>query len=139
MSREIIPIKIRESKNEMISNKVELVDVSVDVIQERDVSKDKKGGRYRQLVNEKGTKSKGEDGNIGVAIAVAMLIFVIGVGVYEDRDKLFTTNSNVPTNVIQENNLPSEMNTETSELANDEVSVDVIPVDVISGSEESNE
>lgn len=133
----IIPIKVHDPKYE-VSNKKEVVDVEVDILQEKEAPKVSNGGKYRQLVIEKKTKTKDEDGNLGVAIAVAMLIFVIGVGVYEDRDKIFGPNQDVQTNIIQENDFPTDLNSETTEL-DDEVSIDVIPVDRISGTEDSGE
>ncbi len=147
--REVIPVKVLEQKQEMVPLRSKQVDVEVDIQQEE--PKTWKGGQYRQLMNEKNQKKQKkpknpmEDGNLGVAIAVAMLVFVIGVGVYEDRDKLFGSSGDVPTNVIQEQeeneesvpNSPDEgveeaLSTEVSATEADE---DVIPMDVISGTE----
>lgn len=133
MRKEMIPIKVRELKNDKELIKPREVDVEVDILQIQEPEPVKKRGKYRQLVNDKKRKSVVEDGNIGVAIAVAMLIFVIGVGVYEDRDKIFGTNNSVPTNVIEQK---EDIEVESTE--DEEVSLDVIPVDVISGTEESD-
>lgn len=147
--REVIPVKVLEQKQEMVPLRSKQVDVEVDIQQEE--PKTWKGGQYRQLMNEKNQKKQKkpknpmEDGNLGVAIAVAMLVFVIGVGVYEDRDKLFGSSGDVPTNVIQEQeeneesvpNSPDEGVEEalSTEVSATEAEEDVIPMDVISGTE----
>lgn len=145
--REAIPIKVMEPKREIAPLRSRQVDVEVDIQQEEETPKRWQGGRYRQLMNEKKPKKTAEDGNLGVAIAVAMLVFVIGVGVYEDRDKIFGTSDSVPTNMIQEQTdtqASVEPNKESeSELLDTEVSdagtdADVIPVDVIPGTEQPN-
>ena len=145
-SREIIPIKVRESRREELPKKKDEmeVDVAVDILSDVEVPKYNKGGRYRQLINEKKKQLIKEEGNIGVAIAVAMLIFVIGVGVYEDRDKIFGTNNSVPTNMLQEkeSQVETEIDKDSTEAMQEEVDAetaeDVIPVEVISGTEESD-
>lgn len=45
-----------------------------------------RGGRYRQLLQERSKSTEGS--NAGLAIAVAMLLFVLIVGVYESRDTM---------------------------------------------------
>ena len=133
-TRERIPIKIRESKQRMDREVEPQVDVEVDILPKEEVLERKLGGTYRRLMNEKKKHISAEDGNIGVAIAVAMLIFVIGVGVYEDRDKILGVNNSVPANVIEETEV-EELETETESV---ESAADIIPVDVISGTEDSN-
>lgn len=151
--RETIPIKVIEPKQELVPLRSRQVDVEVDIQQQEDGPKRWQGGRYRQLVNEKKTKKTPEDGNLGIAIAVAMLIFVIGVGVYEDRDKIFGTSDSIPTNLTQEQGQTdtqtlaepdmdkeeeasdTTINTEVSDAETDS---DVIPVDVIPGTEQTN-
>lgn len=44
-------------------------------------------GRYRQMLQQK-TKPA-ESGNAGLAIAVAMLVFIVGVSAYENRESIF--------------------------------------------------
>ena len=42
-----------------------------------------------------------DEGNLGIAIAVAMLIFVIGIGFFENGD-LFARSDSVETNLLNE-------------------------------------
>lgn len=153
--REIIPVKVLETKREKLyaqSNQKSQVDVEVDIQQEEE-KKSWQGGRYRQLMNEKKPKKSNDDGNVGIAIAVAMLVFVIGVGIYEDRDKIFGTPNAVETNLLQEQkendaqisaegnggvqleNQNTQSEAEDTEVADVENADDVIPVDVIPGTE----
>lgn len=127
-TRELIPIKIRETTQREETNLEHQVGVEVDILPKEEAGERKRGGSYRQLINEKKQKVPTDEGNIGVAIAVAMLVFVIGVGLYEDRDKILGTNKSLPANVVQEEN--------TEEIET-EAAVDIIPVDVISGTEDS--
>lgn len=143
--REVIPIKVLEPEEESASMRNRSVEVEVD-IQQEERARNNKGGRYRQLMHEKKRKKPSEDGSIGIAIAVAMLIFVIGVGVYEDRDNIFGPSGSIPANLTQEQD---KMDTQTSadgdkenesektdtELSDVETDADVIPVDVIPGTE----
>lgn len=152
--KEIIPVKVLEAKREKSHvQRVQesQVDVEVDIQQEEE-RRNFQGGRYRQLINEKKKKKPTDDGNLGIAIAVAMLVFVIGVGVYEDKDKIFGTSNSVETNVLQEQQENSaqasaeyngntqsedrdsqfEENTEVADVNNAD---DVIPVDIIPGTE----
>ena len=137
--KEMIPVKVIDfNKEEVSENKG--IDVEVDIEQEEMLPKGR-GGRYRQLMNEGKNKTfTGIDENFGVALAVAMLVFVIGVGIYEDRDKIFG-NGSVETNVMQEQEstqtdaMPegTEAGTEVTDAEGEK---DVIPVDVIPGSEQ---
>ncbi|MBQ6843658.1 MAG: hypothetical protein IJO60_03360 [Agathobacter sp.] len=149
--REPIPIKVLEQKQEYLSQKRTQVDVEVDIQQEEEETKNWKGGRYRQLMltNEKKPHKSADDGNLGIAIAVAMLIFVIGVGVYEDRDNLFGPSNSVPTNVMQEQNQSDtqvmmeldeeDVNVNGEEETDVSADAEVIPMDVISGTEQTDE
>lgn len=104
LKKEIIPVKVLEQKREKINfRKLQesQVDVELDIQQEKE-KKNWQGGRYRQLINEKKKKKLTDDGNLGIAIAVAMLVFVIGVGVYEDRNSIFGTSNSIETNAPQE-------------------------------------
>lgn len=143
--REVIPIKVLEPEEESASMRNRSVEVEVD-IQQEERARNNKGGRYRQLMHEKKRKKPSEDGSMGIAIAVAMLIFVIGVGIYEDRDNIFGPSGSIPANLTQEQD---KMDTQTSadgdkenesektdtELSDVETDADVIPVDVIPGTE----
>lgn len=136
---ERIPIKVVEQRNEYLPQKMKTVEVEVD-IQQKEIEKAWEGGRYRQLINEKKQVSQKEDGNIGIAIAVAMLVFVIGVGIYEDRDKLLGSSDSVPTNASQQmEDVLTNRDVEGEEVSGTEVdvetAVDTIPVDVIPGTE----
>ena len=53
------------------------------------------GGRYRQMMKQKEQPS--ESGNGGLAIAVAMLVFLIVVGAYENRDAILGSQEAVST------------------------------------------
>ena len=123
VQKEPIPIKVMQPRQEMMPRCDRQVDVEVDIQQEEKISKKQKGGRYRQIITEKKQKKPLEEGNLGIAIAAAMLIFVIGVGMYEDRDKLLGPSDSVPTNAMQEQNpvdaqnpadVESENNAETN-------------------------
>lgn len=142
--KEIIPVKVLEPKREKMYTQNTRVDVEVDIQQEEE-QKSRQGGRYRQLMHEKKTKKPTDDGNMGIAIAVAMLAFVIGVGIYEDRDKIFSVPNAAEANVIQEqqenddgqsDGKDTQSEVEDTEVVDAENVDDTIPVDVISGSEQ---
>ncbi len=142
--RDLIPIKIMEGEGATFEPKRREINVAVDIQQEDDLSKEWRGGRYRELINNhpKKIEKQKDDGTIGIAIAVAMLVFVIGIGVYEDRDTLFGTSDSIPTNIIQEQNedkdkIEDDLETENSETETQNVETNVIPMDVISGSEQN--
>lgn len=136
--RERIPVKIKEKKSEPMVTSEKQVDIEVDVRKEQQESPKWEGGRYRRLMNEKKPQKVSGDGNMGMAIAVAMLIFVIGVGIYEDRDKLWNNPDSVPTNVIQEENTNMQMgNVSEEEPENTEAEANTIPMDVISGTQQA--
>lgn len=91
-------------------------------------------GRYRQLIQEKNAPKSKESGNAGLAVAIAMLVFVVGVGVYENRGEIFGTQGSVPTNLIQD----KEDDMDEADTANTEsesaASADKIPVEIVPGS-----
>lgn len=87
-------------------------------------------GKYRQMMREE-KKPEKDGGNMGVAIAVAMLVFVVGVGVYENGG-FFREKTSLETNLIQNQNsteMLGEGETET------ETSNNVIEIEVVPGSE----
>ena len=144
--QELISIKVLDQKQEMFQQGTEQVDVEVDIRQEE--HKKIQHGQYRQFVNmhDKKTRESASEGNLGIAIAVAMLVFVIGVGLYEDKDKLFAPSESVTTNAIQEQNSnvsqiisEQEKGGGLNEEGTETVQVDLIPVDVISGTEQTDE
>ena len=60
----------------------------------------RRGGRYRQLMQEQ-KKPERDNGNIGIAVAIAILVFVIGVGVYENSGGILGEEDSIETNVLQ--------------------------------------
>lgn len=114
------PIEKRQEKKKS--------DVKVDV--EFVEEKPTRGGTYRQMLQEQKTPKEPESGNMGLAIAVAMLIFVIGVGMYENRGNIFSWSQAVEANVDQET--ISTENGETSTSSEKDIET-LIPVEVISG------
>lgn len=75
------------------------------------------GGRYRQLMQQ---SAKEESGSAGLAIAVAMLVFVLMVGAYENRDSIFGawgTGAAEAGNIASSENSTQTGNTATSENA----------------------
>ena len=116
-----------------------------------------KGGRYRELLQTKIRSEEKEGSNFGIAVAVALLIFVIGVGAYENRNSLFGK-SGVPT-VEETGYVPSESTESTAtnvgnseihdtETSNEETASEVlgdgtdtqttIPVEIIPGETEKS-
>ena len=68
------------------------------------------GGQYRELLRAKQMKEGAENSNVGIAVAVALLMFVIGVGAYENKDRILG-NDNIP--AIEETGYMSGADTET--------------------------
>lgn len=117
----------------------------------------KKVGKYRQMLQEQKKEKATDGGNLGLAVAVAMLILVIGVGVFENRDSIFDGDDAIETNITPEqisteagiiiedieNVEEAGVNAEVVAPADDtetmlnsaETSLDIIPVEVISGTE----
>lgn len=87
-----------------------------------------KGGVYRQMIQNQKQEKKSEEGNTGLAIAVAMLLFVAGVGIYENKDRIFETQTAIEANKEQEN-----ISTETMGITIEEDTETVIPVEIIPG------
>ena len=91
-------------------------------------------GRYRQMIQEAKTEKAKEGGNLGLALAVAMLLFVVGVGVYENRDQIFAAKNSIETNLLTPNQKQEEQSekneTETGKTTNK------IPIEVIPGEQE---
>ena len=80
-------------------------------------------GKYRQMLSEQKHSVEKESGNGGLAIAVAMLVFIIAVGAYENRDSIFGVSNQTSTEAGA---------TEGTE----EESENTIPVEVVPGTEE---
>lgn len=96
--QEPIPITVLSEEKSPVRKKEREVDVELNIV---DIEQ-RKGGRYRQLMQEQKTTRVSEGGNAGLAVAIAMLIFVIGVGVYENRDDIFGEKGAIETNIMQE-------------------------------------
>ncbi len=120
-------------------------------------------GRYREMMQEKEVKKAKDNGNLGLAIAVAMLVFVVGVGIYENRGNIFggsvetnvlpkdsSTESGVhidgvdatESGILIEDVDTTEVSIEDGWIEevvleqnaqNTETAIDIIPVEVISG------
>ena len=133
--QERIPVKVREPEKKQKTQKKVTRESFRKVSSDSDIENsaeidieleipdaiDGKSGKYRQFIQENKTDKIEENGNLGLAIAVAMLVFVVGVGVYENRGDIFGNQGSIETNVV-----PHETETETEGIA----------VEIISGSEE---
>lgn len=105
------------------------IDHEVDVEVEVSELEGRRGGKYRQIMQEKKDPER-DSGNMGIAIAVAMLIFVVGVGVYENSG-FFEKRPSLETNLFQNNDSietsdQSEMESET-EGEGDRIDIEVVP------------
>lgn len=110
------PVQIKPIENQ--------VEVDLDVRETENLSR----GRYRQLMQEQRKTKEADNSNVGLAIAVAMLLFVVGLGAYENRDILFKSSEAIETNGLEVDGVEADA-TEAS-------STDTIPVETISGTEE---
>lgn len=106
-------------------------------------------GQYRKMLQEKGVRKTKDNGNVGLVVAAALLLLIIGAGIY---DNWFGSKEAIETQVQPEgNSVDSEIIIEdteevyTEKLEEDkEMSIsedanailDVIPVEVISGEEQ---
>lgn len=89
-------------------------------------------GRYRELLSEQQKKPEKESQNAGLAIAVAMLVFVIVVGAYENRDAFLGGQNTSSTEA------GGKVSTETESAYEEEstqASAGSIPVEVVPGTE----
>ncbi len=107
-----------------------------------------RGGQYRELMRNRAEKDDESGTNLGIAVAVALLMFIIGIGAYENRDSIFGK-SNVP--AIQETRNDGEEETQASttetteafnadETENSEAAEtgNTIPIEIISGDEQKS-
>lgn len=135
--QEPIPITVLSEEKSPVRKKEREVDVELNIV---DIEQ-RKGGRYRQLMQEQKTTRVSEGGNAGLAVAIAMLIFVIGVGVYENRDDIFGEKGAIETNIMQEDgdDITVEIITDTEAAAESaqvlepdtESSSDVIEIEIL--------
>ena len=80
-------------------------------------------GKYRQMLSEQKMSMEKEGGNAGLAIAIAMLVFIIAVGAYENRESIFGA--------------PNQISTEAGAMESSETEDENnIPVEVVPGTEE---
>ena len=99
-------------------------------------------GRYRQMIQDTDAKRTSGTGNFGLGLAVAMLLFVVGVGVYENSDTMFFHKNAIETNLLQDKNTQNEsetMDTQQKEISDSEQkdvvgqNVEKIPIEVVPG------
>lgn len=127
-SKTHIPITVLPEKQTGFRKVESQVEVAVEVPE----SDGRRGGRYRQIIQEK-KKPEKDSGNMGVAIAVAMLVFVIGVGIYENSGFSHKTPS-LETNLLQ-NQETTEASGEGAKETDTQTGADIIEVEVIPGNE----
>lgn len=126
--KEPIPITVLPDKTQGIQKIDQEVDVEVQVFE----PESNRGGKYRQLIQAQ-KKPEKDNGNFGIAAAVAMLIFVIGVGVYENSGSIIKGLQSIETNLLQESTQGetekpnTENSTEDTESAGDKIEVEVVP------------
>lgn len=126
--KEAIPITVLPEKTQGLRKLEPEVDVEVQVLD----SSNPRGGKYRQLMQEQ-KKPEKDKGNWGIAAAVAMLVFVIGVGVYENSGSIFEGLHSIETNLLQESteseneNATSEDSAEDTETGANKIEVEVVP------------
>jgi len=73
-----------------------------------------------------------DNGNIGIAVAVAMLVFVVGVAVYENSDSILGKRPSIETNLFWQQN-STEVSGEDIQESDTEASANQIEVEVIPG------
>ena len=120
--KERVPITVLPEKPSGIRPVEPEVEVEVEVSE----AESHRGGKYRLMMQEKKTPEK-EGGNAGVAIAVAMLLFVIGVGIYENSDA-------IQTNLLQKQE-STEVSGENIKDTETESSGNSIEIEIVPGSE----
>lgn len=133
----VVPTPAREEIPQMMlpekTNGFRRVRSQVEVDFEVPEQEIRRGGRYRQLMQEQ-KKPEKDNGNIGIAVAVAILVFVIGVGVYENSGSILGKEDAIETNVLQ-NQTSSESDGENVKEDSTETSGKEIEVEVIPGNE----
>lgn len=147
VSKDGFYIYYRAHKNE----KKKMEQPSINMIKENEVGVDLevkeienyRGGRYRKIIQEQKHVNTSEGGNAGIAIAVAMLIFVVGVGWIENRESIFGGEQkpaveSVGGVVTEESPSQKDYEKTSVDLESTQASAEdeTIPVEVISGTEE---
>jgi len=126
-SRERIPITVLPVEERGLRRIEPSVEVAVEVA-EQEV---RRGGKYRQMMQEQKAPRK-DNGNIGIAVAVAMLVFVVGVAVYENSDSILGKRPSIETNLFWQQN-STEVSGEDIQESDTEASANQIEVEVIPG------
>lgn len=93
-----------------------------------------RGGKYRQMLKENEKKKNNSSGtNIGIAIAAAMLVFVIGVGIYENGDALLEQADKAAEAMSGNVQKAETEQTQTEDETQSTTQTGTIPVEIISG------
>ena len=126
-----------EIKKEKKNRELELPKVNVEVKGIEDAPR--RGGAYRQMLQSKEREKRQEGNNTGLAIAVAMLVFVLGVGAYENRETFFQKDMAVDAEMLDgqssiEIESTSIEETEQEEEENEGAET-LIPIEIIPGTE----
>lgn len=118
------------NKEQTEAGAVQIVDIDIEA---SDITSS--GGRYRQMMKQK--EQPKESGNGGLAIAVAMLVFIIAVGAYENRDAILGSQEAVSTEAgastedgdatQKDTSVSGKEDTEASEEEGYEIPVEGIP------------
>jgi len=118
---ELIPVTVLPEKEGGFRKLASEVEVEVDVSEPS-----MRGGRYRQLMKEEKTPKK-DGGNLGIAVAVAMLVFVIGVGVYENSGDILETSPSVQTNVLPSTETLGGEEENATENEDNTIQIEIVP------------
>ena len=93
-----------------------------------------RGGKYRQMLKENEKKKNNSSGtNVGIAIAAAMLVFVIGVGIYENGDALLQQADKAAEAMSGNAQKAETQETQTEDETQSTTQTGTIPVEIISG------
>lgn len=126
--KEPIPITVLPEKRPQLQSEEPEVDVEVNLQEPLYSNK----GKYRQQMQGKKNQEK-DGGSLGLAAAVAMLVFVIGVGVYENNGSLLKGLQSIETNLLQESTQEEgetageEDDSDDTETSGDKIEIEVVP------------
>lgn len=100
-------------------------------------------GRYREFLKAgEASRTVSDGANLGVVVAAAILVFVIGVGVYENRDSIMGKESS-PTIESAVETSSKDVQVDATEIKDTQTSsVDddyIVPIEIISGDTEKND
>ena len=133
--KEYLPVKVVSENGNTYKQRTPEVDVELE-LPEPEL---KRGGRYRQLIQQP-QSSKKDSGNMGVAAAVAMLVFILGVSLYENSGAIWKSLESIETNLLQQGSsteVLEEKKEETTETKGDEIegSGEYIEIEIVPGRE----